>query len=95
MPDDAAGQPDAHDPARGLSYEDAIEQVEAIADRIESGDIGLEDSIKAYERGVALLKRCRQILDRAEQRITELTIDDDAPAPRETPPGGSSEDAPF
>jgi exodeoxyribonuclease VII small subunit len=34
--------------------------------------VGLEDSVKEYERGVALLARCRQILSQAEQKIEEL-----------------------
>lgn len=55
-----------------LTYEEAVEALEAIIDRIESGAIGLEASIDAYERGAALVKRCRAVLDRAEQRIDEL-----------------------
>tara|TARA_Y100001933_G_scaffold94577_1_gene95528 strand:- start:893 stop:1153 length:261 start_codon:yes stop_codon:yes gene_type:complete len=58
------------DPA--LAYEDAVSELEAIVEEIESGDIGLEQSIRRYERGAALLRHCRAILDQAEQRITEL-----------------------
>ncbi len=54
------------------SFEQAIEQLEAIIDRIESGEIGLERSIAEYERGVALIRRCRQVLESAEQRVEEL-----------------------
>jgi exodeoxyribonuclease VII small subunit len=35
--------------------------------------VGLEQSIAEYERGVALISRCRQVLERAEQRVEELT----------------------
>ena len=56
-----------------MSFEDALANLERIIDRIESGKVGLEDSIAEYERGVDLLKRCRAILDRAEQRVAELT----------------------
>ncbi|MEM0983232.1 MAG: exodeoxyribonuclease VII small subunit [Planctomycetota bacterium] len=55
-----------------MSYEDAVGELEAIIDRIESGEVGLEDSITAYERGMALVKRCRGVLDQAEQRIETL-----------------------
>lgn len=55
-----------------MSYEEALEAVEAIFDRIESGDAGFEESITLYERGRLLLARCRWILDKAEQRLTEL-----------------------
>lgn len=58
-----------------IPYEQLIEQLEGIVDRIEGGELGLEDSIKGYEQGVELVKRARAILDRAEQRITELNTD--------------------
>ena len=66
-----------------LTYEEAVGELEAIIERIESGEIGLEDSIAAYERGVALIRRCRSILDRAEQRIEELEAE-------QLPPGDAS-----
>ena len=59
-----------------LTYEQAIEQVEAIADKIEAGEIGLEDSVEQYERGVALIKRCRSILEQAELRVQKLALVD-------------------
>lgn len=74
-----------------LSYEDAVAQVEQIADRIESGEIGLEDSLKQYERGMALIRHCRAILDRAEQRVSELTPD---PSGRTGDPSSEGDDAP-
>jgi len=60
-------------PEDKLRYEQAIEQLEALIERIESGEIGLEESLKQYEHGVKLIQRCRAILDSAETRITELT----------------------
>lgn len=60
------------DPAEP-SFEEAMAQVEAIVQRIESGEIGLEQSLSEYEKGLALLKRCRGVLDRVEQKITDLT----------------------
>ena len=59
--------------ANDITYEQAVEQLESIIDRIESGEVGLEDSLKEYERGTELLKRCRAILSQTEQRVTELT----------------------
>jgi exodeoxyribonuclease VII small subunit len=56
-----------------LGFEEALEQVEAIIEKVESGQIGLEEAIAQYERGAALILRCRKILDRAEQRVQELT----------------------
>ena len=58
-----------------IPYEQLIEQLEGIVDQIEAGELGLEESIKGYEQGVELVKRARTILDRAEQRITELNAE--------------------
>ena len=55
-----------------LTYEAAVEELESIIDQIESGEIGLEQSIRRYERGATLLRHCRAILDQAEQRISTL-----------------------
>lgn len=65
--------PDPSPAPEPLSFEQAVQQLEQIIERIESGQAGLEQSITEYERGVALIKRCRQVLDRAEQRVEELT----------------------
>lgn len=59
-----------------LSYEQALGELEALIGRIEQGEIGLEQSLTEYKRGAALLKRCRSILDTAEQQIEELTADE-------------------
>jgi exodeoxyribonuclease VII small subunit len=56
-----------------LSFEGAMLRVEEIIARIESGEVGLEGSIDEYERGVALVARCREILAKAEQRVEDLT----------------------
>lgn len=56
-----------------LTWEQAIERLEEINDAIESGELGLERSIDAYEEGVALRAHCAKILERAELRVTELS----------------------
>lgn len=59
----------------GPSFEHSLEEVESIIEAIESGEVGLEKSLAEYERGVKLLKRCREILTSAEQRIESLSKD--------------------
>ena len=54
------------------SFEEALKKLEALAERIERGEIGLEESIKQYEQGMKLVAHCRAILTRAEQRIEKL-----------------------
>lgn len=63
--------------AKSPTFEQAIDQLETIVDEIESGEAGLEESIKRYEVGMKLVARCRAILDSAEKKITELTANDD------------------
>ena len=55
-----------------ISFEDALKKLETIAEQIEQGQIGLEESIEKYEQGMALVKQCREILSRAELRIEQL-----------------------
>jgi exodeoxyribonuclease VII small subunit len=60
-----------------LKYEQAIEQLEDLIDAIESGEVGLEESLAQYEKGTKLIQHCRDILNTAEKRIAELTEDDE------------------
>lgn len=64
--------PDEPQTSNAPTYEAAVEELESIIDQIESGEIGLEQSIRRYERGAALLKHCREVLNQAEQRVTTL-----------------------
>ena len=57
---------------RKPTFEEALEQLETIAAQIEQGKIGLEESIAQYEKGMSLVKQCREILSRAEQKIQTL-----------------------
>lgn len=58
-----------------LTYEQSVEKLEEIVRRIESGEAGLEESIKLYEEGMALGRRCKEILAQAEQRVEQLSRD--------------------
>jgi len=51
------------------SFESSLEQLETIVTEVEAGDIGLEESIAKYEKGMKLIKTCQTILDKAEERI--------------------------
>lgn len=58
-----------------MRFEDAVAQLEAIVERIESGQIGLEECIAEYERGMKLVGRCQEVLGAVQTRIAELTAD--------------------
>lgn len=54
------------------NYEDRINALKEIIEKIETGDAGLEESLKLYEKGIAIMKNCEKILEEAELKITEL-----------------------
>ena len=55
-----------------MSFEDAIKELTTIVGSIEQGQIPLETSLKQYERGMDLIKQCRNILQQAEKRIEKI-----------------------
>src|SRR5216117_2895757 len=55
-----------------LTFEQALAELERIVRELENGQIGLEESLTHYEKGVTLLKRCYGQLQQAEQRIVLL-----------------------
>ncbi|MBM6405678.1 exodeoxyribonuclease VII small subunit [Phycicoccus sp. CSK15P-2] len=67
MPKDAA--PAANADVADLGYEQARDELVDIVARLESGQVGLEESMRLWERGEALAAHCSTWLDRAEERI--------------------------
>ena len=55
-----------------IKFEAALKRLEEIADKLERGDIPLEDSLKLYEEGQKLIKLCREKLSKAEAKVKEL-----------------------
>ena len=68
-----------------LPFEQAMKQLEEIVARLEKGDISLEDSIAAYERGELLKKRCEDLLKQAEARIEKIRLGADGKPAGTTP----------
>ena len=58
-----------------LSFEAALAELEAIVQRLERGQLDLEASIRAYERGTALRRHCATKLDEARLRVEKITFD--------------------
>lgn len=56
----------------GLSFEDALKELESIVSKLERGDVALEESITTYERGEALKRRCEALLAHAEERVEKI-----------------------
>lgn len=63
-----------------LSFEQALKQLETIVDKLERGDVPLEDSITLYEQGEALKKRCATLLTAAEDKVEKIRVGADGTA---------------
>ena len=59
-----------------IKFETALQRLEQIVDQLEAGDLPLESSLKVFEEGVALARRCAKYLEEAEKRIELLTRDE-------------------
>jgi exodeoxyribonuclease VII small subunit len=74
--------------ALDISFEQAIEDLTGIVNKIETGQVSLAESLEQYEKGMAMIKHCRSILLDAEKRIEQIagneeqeeTDEDDADA---------------
>jgi exodeoxyribonuclease VII small subunit len=56
-----------------LNFEAALEELEQLVERMETGELTLEESLKAFERGVVLTRDCQKALKDAELRVQTLT----------------------
>ncbi len=54
------------------SFEESLDRIEEIVERLESGDLPLDESLSLFQEGVALSRRCQKTLDEAEKKIEEL-----------------------
>lgn len=58
-----------------INFEDAMKQLEEIANKLEKNDLDLDKSVEIFEEGMKLSKKCSEILENAEKRITILIND--------------------
>ena len=58
-----------------IDFESALEELESLVSKMESGELSLDDSLKAFERGIELTRTCQSTLEAAELKIQMLTKD--------------------
>ncbi len=56
-----------------IDFEASLKELEALVEKMEQGEQSLEQSLKDFERGVALTRACQQALSNAEQKVQILT----------------------
>lgn len=54
-------------------FERSLDELESLVQRMEKGDLSLDDSLAAYERGVSLYRHCQTALEQAELRVKLLS----------------------
>ncbi|PAU85740.1 exodeoxyribonuclease VII small subunit [Pseudomonas jilinensis] len=55
-----------------IDFEQSLTDLQALVERLESGELSLEESLTAFEQGVALTRDCQQALTQAEQKVQQL-----------------------
>ena len=58
--------------AKKLKFVEAMRRLQEIVGKLESGEVSLEESMKLFEEGAKLSSQCYQLLDKAEQQVTQL-----------------------
>ncbi|MCQ2472267.1 MAG: exodeoxyribonuclease VII small subunit [Clostridia bacterium] len=62
---------------KNMTYEQAIKRLEEIADKLDSGSLSLEESLKLFEEGTKLTTFCNSCLEKAKLKITKLSAKED------------------
>lgn len=76
-----------------VDFEKSMSELEALVERLEHGDLPLEESLRAFERGVELTRTCQQALRQAEQKVELLLARADGTEERVPFDDGSGDDA--
>jgi exodeoxyribonuclease VII small subunit len=56
-----------------VSFEQSLTDLETLVNKMETGDLSLDESLGAFEEGVKLTRECQKMLDEAEQKVQILT----------------------
>lgn len=67
---------------RAPEFESALKELEELVEKLESGDLDLNQSLAHFKRGVELSRQCRKMLDQAQQSVEALTDPDDEASAR-------------
>lgn len=75
-------------PVADMSFEEAMAALEAVVTQLEAGEVGLEASIALYERGAELKAHCEAKLKAAEEKVAQITLNQDGTPSGTTPVDG-------
>lgn len=66
----------AKEQQKSFDFERALQELEQLVEQMEEGELSLEESLKQFERGIALTRSCQQALQAAEQKVQILLTED-------------------
>lgn len=75
----------------GISFEDALRELETIVASLERGDVSLDDAITAFERGTALKAHCQARLEEARMKVEQIRVPAEGAAPDTATPFSADE----
>ncbi len=59
--------------SRKMNFEETLTELDQIVQQLEKGELSLDESLKQYEKGIAMARECQKILSQAEQKIETLS----------------------
>ena len=60
-------------PKKNFNFEKSLASLNLLVEKMEGGDLSLEDSLKQFEQGIGIIRECQQALTQAEQKVQILT----------------------
>jgi len=66
--------------AKQINFEKSIAELEGIVNNLEKGELSLDESLKQFEKGITLARKCQDVLSQAEQKIEILSASKTSPA---------------
>ena len=68
-------------------FEKALEELEALVEQLDSGDLNLDQSLKQFQRGIELTRHCQGVLEKAQQTVEQLIDPEDEASAAPFEPG--------
>ena len=91
MANDSASETGTPADLAGISFEDALRELETIVASLERGDVSLDDAITAFERGTALKAHCQARLEEARMKVEQIRVPAEGAAPDTATPFSADE----
>ena len=76
---------------KNISFEEALKELESIVQKLESGQVKLEEAVTAYEKGVQMQKICEEKLKEAQMKVEKLILNKEGKPTKKEPLDATTE----